>query len=758
MGTYKAQNSFVTGELSDAIWGRVDLDKYLSGAASIKNFVIQPWGGLTRRGGTYFGWEVKDSSKITRIEAFTFANGNSYLLEIGDQYIRFAKEGALITDAGDNIELSTPYLEADLDDLKFIRKAGSLWILHQDYATRKITYFSDLEWYLQPITFVDGPYLAVNIKATELVSSAATGAGATVTASSPVSVINAEAGEYEIISGGVPSNPNYVKITTDYRHGLESGDTLDISGIVGTTEANGTFQVVVTSGVTFELVGSNFVNAYVSGGTITPHLFAATDVGRALRIWNASASTWGYGEIVGYTSESVVTADIVDGSYPTSATSQWKLGKYSDTTGWPPVGILHEQRIGYAGSPAAPIDIDFSQTGLTDWFQVAIDPSEILASDAISYTLESSENNTIRWMLPVRGGLAIGTQGSVWLMSGVGSQDTPLSATDLPNAREHVGVGVAAISPAKASKAALFVDYSRRRLHEFSYLFEDDSYQAPDMTILVDHLTRDTKFKRISYQKSERVVWCAMDDGSLNSFTYMRAEGVAGWARHETDNGNFLDVTSASEGDRDVTYFIIEREIDGSTVKYVEYMADRFRGTEIEDGFFVDCGISGTGSGLTTISGLGHLEGQMVTAVGDGKLIPEQEVVGGEISLPYGVDSYFVGLNYTSRLESLPLEIDDARTGSSIGRIKSLDRILARIYLSYYFRAGVIVNQVEGYIDEITFSEDAHFDLAPDLFTGEKGNYLECDYGTDVRYVIETDRPAPLNISAVVVEYNLEKS
>ena len=41
MALYQLKTSFAGGELSDAMYGRVDINKYDSGAALLKNVIVQ---------------------------------------------------------------------------------------------------------------------------------------------------------------------------------------------------------------------------------------------------------------------------------------------------------------------------------------------------------------------------------------------------------------------------------------------------------------------------------------------------------------------------------------------------------------------------------------------------------------------------------------------------------------------------------------------------------------------------------------------
>lgn len=69
---------------------------------------------------------------------------------------------------------------------------------------------------------------------------------------------------------GAASNggPNLIRITVGSTATLTTGDVKAISGIVGTTEANGNWTITVIDATHFDLQGSTFVHAYVSGGIV----------------------------------------------------------------------------------------------------------------------------------------------------------------------------------------------------------------------------------------------------------------------------------------------------------------------------------------------------------------------------------------------------------------------------------------------------------------------------------------------------------
>jgi uncharacterized delta-60 repeat protein len=83
------------------------------------------------------------------------------------------------------------------------------------------------------------------------------------------------------ISGAVDNGSGLIRITTSAVHNLTTDNLVTISGVTGTTEANGFWQVIVISTTQIDLVGSAFNNTYVSGGAVkTGYGWTITDGGQ----------------------------------------------------------------------------------------------------------------------------------------------------------------------------------------------------------------------------------------------------------------------------------------------------------------------------------------------------------------------------------------------------------------------------------------------------------------------------------------------
>ena len=206
--------NFTGGELSPRLDGRNDLQKYSTGCKTLENMIIFPHGSAARRSGTQFVAEVKDSSKETRLIPFEFSTTQTYILEFGDQYIRFYKDDGQILSSGSPYEISSPYLEAELFDIKFAQSADVMYICHPNHAARKLARTGHTSWTLTEVEFTDGPYLDDNITSTTLTSSAHTvGTGRTLTASSTTGINDNQGWLATDVGREVTFRDGYGKIT-----------------------------------------------------------------------------------------------------------------------------------------------------------------------------------------------------------------------------------------------------------------------------------------------------------------------------------------------------------------------------------------------------------------------------------------------------------------------------------------------------------------------------------------------------------------
>ena len=576
--TTLALNSFVSGEFSAKLDGRIDFGKYDKSCKTLENFLVHPQGAATRRVGTQFISEVKDSSKKTRLIPFEFSTTQTYILEFGNQYMRVYKDKGQVLSGGSPFEISTPYLEAELFEIKFAQSADILYITHPNHAVRKLSRTGHTNWTLTEVDFINGPYLAVNTTSTTLTPSVTTGAG-----------------------------------------------TL----------------------------------------TSSQNLFAATDVGRLVSLNN------GYVKITGFTSATVVDIEVKSDLNASTGTTNWNLGAFSGTTGHPSCVSFFEQRLVFAGTINEPQTLYFSKSG--DYENMTAGTN---ADDAMIYTIASNQVNVIRFLKAQRT-LIVGTVGGEFTVSADGT-DASITPTNITIKRQS-SFGSANVDALVAGNATLFLQRAKRKIRELSYNFDVDGYQAPDLTILNDAVTK-SGINQMEFQQSpDNILWCVRDDGVFAGLTYLRAEEVVAWHRHKlggtfgtgnsaTGYGVVESVASiAGAINEDELWVVVKRTINGATKRYVECFANfDFDETDPTDFRFSDSHLTYSGSATTTLSGLSHLEGQTVSILADGATHPNRVVSSGAITLDRSITKAVVGLAYNSVLQTMRIEGGAAEGISSI--------------------------------------------------------------------------------------------
>lgn len=91
------QASFNAGEFTPRLAARSDFTKFKSGLETCTNLVPLAEGGATRRSGSRYVAEVKDSTVKGRLKKFQFSTSQSYVLELGNQAMRFYRHQGQIT-------------------------------------------------------------------------------------------------------------------------------------------------------------------------------------------------------------------------------------------------------------------------------------------------------------------------------------------------------------------------------------------------------------------------------------------------------------------------------------------------------------------------------------------------------------------------------------------------------------------------------------------------------------------------------------
>lgn len=181
MGVTVKQNisltSFNAGELSPLMQSRVDFAKYKTGAKTLENMLVRAQGPVQRRPGTKYIATVKDSNDPTRLFSFEYSTSDTYIIEAGDQYFRFYRNGAQIYDGNDPYEIVSPYDSNDIFEVQCTQDAQYMRFVHPDYQPYKLTRSGHTAWSMTEIPFTGGPFLDENENTGVTITVSGTGSG-----------------------------------------------------------------------------------------------------------------------------------------------------------------------------------------------------------------------------------------------------------------------------------------------------------------------------------------------------------------------------------------------------------------------------------------------------------------------------------------------------------------------------------------------------------------------------------------------------
>ena len=149
----QAKRSFAGGEIAPSLYARTDTSKYQTAVRLLRNWLIHRFGSISNRPGTRYVAGVKDHTKTVRLVPFVFNDEQTYVLEFGDNYIRFVRDGAQLLSASVPYEIVSPYAEAHLMELRFVQSADVITITHHAYAPRELSRLGDTNWTLDVINF-----------------------------------------------------------------------------------------------------------------------------------------------------------------------------------------------------------------------------------------------------------------------------------------------------------------------------------------------------------------------------------------------------------------------------------------------------------------------------------------------------------------------------------------------------------------------------------------------------------------------------
>jgi len=611
--------NFSSGEVAEEYHGRVDADFYRAGLSKCRNFTVDLSGSLSNRAGLKFIAPTRYYGRKSRVIKFQFNQEQTYILELGHLYMRIIKDGAQVLESAKTITgitqasqgvftsalhgfidgndvfiedeagmvevngrfyrvsdatlndfklkdylgnyldtstytafaggaivsrvytLVTPYEEDDLFELHYAQSNDVITITHNNYFPRDITRTADDNWVISQFESNNGSFRNINITPTTVRASATTGS-ITLTSSAA------------LFESSMEGELFYLEQEPD-----------DSTAVWQTAIAKTTNDIVRAFNNYYKAL-----NSKTTGDVVPTHIVGSQKDGDDGVQWQYLHSGFGIARITTVTSSTTALAEVtktLPSLVVSGATTQWAQAAWSATQGYPATTAFYKQRQWFAGVPQKPNGVWASATGARNAFGIG---GDVLDTDSIRTELDTVQQNIIRHLLPFRKLIALTSLNE----HSIDGENGIIKASQPLNVQVEGYNGANGIMPLVIGNNALFVQDYGSEIYTLSYSYENSGgLLGAEITQLSQHLFRNKTVLDWDYSKyPQSIIWSVMDDGTLNGCTFR--DKLVAWHSHSTD-GEFESCSTVREGNETAAYFVVKREVDGNTVRYIERMASR---------------------------------------------------------------------------------------------------------------------------------------------------------------------------------------
>lgn len=451
-------------------------------------------------------------------------------------------------------------------------------------------------------------------------------------------------------------------------------------------------------------------------------------------------------KITEITSDSTAKAHVEKELGSADMTTNFLWGAWSEEFGYPQTLCFFQDRLCFGGTMKQPYMVWMSRTGDYGNFSVEKASGTVTDDSAVALAFVSRKQFKILHLIASTD-LIVLTAGNEWTVSG---SDTVTPSKAVP--KMQTTRGCSTVEPLMIGGRIVFVQGRGSTVRDMAYSYETDSYGGNDLTLLAKHIIENVQIVDSAYkQEPDSTIYFVRSDGTMACLSYIMEQKVYAWSTIETQ-GKIEAVAAVQEGDEDIIYLVVQREINGVTVRNIEYLAKNPAKSNNPDDYImldnaIEYSAAEKSSGETEIDAAA-LAGEKVTVIGNGRMYSGLTVSqDGTVTLPAAVQHAFIGLPYRSIVELPNVEIKTG-DGTMQGRKKQISNCILRLSNSLGGMVGPDINTM----DLMNFDEqNAVSDIK--LFTGDKHMTLPIGgFNNEGRVIIVTDEPYPFNLLAVVRE------
>lgn len=508
------------------------------------------------------------------------------------------------------------------------------------------------------------------------------------------------------------------------------GPYLPINDIASNTV---TTSAALTTGATVTLTWTGGVS------------LVAGDVDRWVRLQINGSWTWG--QITAVLSPLSATFSVYYGTGQTGSSASWRLGAYSDAVGWPASVVFFEGRLIWGRANNDKRAVASSMSALPFVYSPSSADGTVTDEHGFYFSGIAGRGDEILWLLE-NARLQIGTAGAIRSMGAAdfGQVMTPRNV----NQRLETITGVSPTMPVQAGTAAMFAERFGRTMRDLYYDFNVNSLVDPANSDLSEHLF-DAGVRRFAYQQvPSSITWMCTYDGGLLACTTDRAGKITGYTPCPISGAQVISICCVPGPTQDELWMVTKR----GTTYHMEVMSPWFLRRDQAAAHFVDFGVdTAFQSPSAIIDGLDHLNGQEVSILGDGAVLPRQVVNNGRVVLAKPVRWAHVGLPIDCQGETMLPPITDGR-----GDILGNQTKVVRAWVDLYESRGIelYTNGSNGRERLVLRRGGDAMDRAPRVVTGVYGVTVDDSWDNDGSLLWSCPDPLPCTIRGILTRVEFE--
>ena len=344
-------------------------------------------------------------------------------------------------------------------------------------------------------------------------------------------------------------------------------------------------------------------------------------------------------------------------------------GPWTEFTRYPSTMTFFEGRSWWGGVRGLPD---------TFWGSVAgqyenLDQLRALAP-ALEFTL--SKHGLIKWM---KGGknLLIGTEEHEFIVTshdGLGIDGGNIEV------ELQSGYGSSGVQPDMIGNNVLFTSIDAVKVRQMWYQWTESGYLAEDITFTNDNINEGL-IRDISFAKApDTFIWLSQDSGIITGCTFFkegRKEATYGWHRHFIREGAVLSSAVQDYEGNSFLWMAVKRvKENGNPAVHIEKL-------DTSNPVYLDSWVREfSNSPIDVITGLDHLEGELVGCTVDGAVAGRHIVAGGQITASVKGNELYAGLEYHTVIETLPVA-EITKSGETASLTKHRSSIYLRVNTSH---------------------------------------------------------------------------